>query len=47
MTIIRNNGGGRFLFEALPHYFPDGYLTEIEQLVWSFYYKELEDQRKK
>ena len=46
MIIIRNNGGGRFLSEALPDLFLEQGIGEIEQRVWAMYYEELEEIRK-
>jgi hypothetical protein len=37
---------GRFLFEARPDIFPEGYLTSTELSIWGLYYKEREDSRK-
>ena len=31
---------GRFLFEARPDLFPEGYLTKCEMAIWSEYYRE-------
>jgi len=30
---------GEFLFRVLPDEFPQGYLTDAESLLWSFYYE--------
>ena len=37
---------GRFLFEARPDVFPEGYLTETEIGVWGMYYAEREERQK-
>jgi hypothetical protein len=31
---------GRFLFEARPDLFPEGYLTTTELMLWSDFYRE-------
>jgi len=31
---------GEFLFRVLPDVFPQGYLTETEQLLWGFFYEQ-------
>jgi hypothetical protein len=31
---------GRFLFEARPDLFPEGYVTDTELLIWGEYYQE-------
>lgn len=31
---------GRFLFEARPDLFPEGYLTDTEMAIWGEYYNE-------
>ena len=39
---------GKFLFEARPEIFPEGYLTETEIAVWGEFYRERnESQRRK
>jgi hypothetical protein len=39
---------GKFLFEARPDIFPEGYLTETEIAIWGEYYRERnESQRRK
>jgi len=38
---------GRFLFEARPDLFPEGYLTTVEEIIWSLYYKERNNALKK
>jgi hypothetical protein len=38
--------GGRFLFEARPDVFPEGYLTDCELELWGFYYQELNDKHR-
>lgn len=41
-----SGGGQRFLYEARPDLFPQGFLTEDEMLLWSFYYNELDQMSK-
>lgn len=36
----------RFLFEARPDLFPEGYLTETETAVWGMWYAERAAQQK-
>jgi hypothetical protein len=38
---------GRFLFEARPDIFPEGYLTPTETAIWGMYYKERNEDRKR
>lgn len=40
MRLAELRGGGRYLFELLPHLFPYGYLTDIEMSLWARYYQE-------
>ena len=35
------NKSGRFLFEARPDLFPQGYLTDLEMEMWGEYYEGL------
>lgn len=30
---------GKPLFEMCPHIFPEGFLTDVEKLLWMHYYK--------
>lgn len=36
----------RFLFEARPDIFPEGYLTDCEMEIWSLYHSELAEKQK-
>lgn len=38
---------GRFLFEARPDVFPDGYLTPAETALWGLWYEERSRRQKK
>lgn len=38
---------GRFLFEARPDLFPEGYLTDIEMGLWGEYYRERNESSKR
>jgi hypothetical protein len=38
---------GRFLFEARPDLFPEGYVTDVEMQVWNFYYQERNEMAKR
>jgi len=31
---------GRFIFEARPDIFPEGYLTEVETELWGLFYED-------
>lgn len=37
----------RFLFEARPDLFPEGYLTETEMVIWGIYYRERNESQKR
>jgi len=30
----------KFLFEVMPTYFPEGYLTETEIILWELFYQQ-------
>ena len=38
MALLANQGGG-FLFEKLPHLFPEQCFTELEATLWALYYE--------
>ena len=35
----------KFLYEARPDIFPEGYLTYLEQQLWDLYYMEIKERR--
>lgn len=37
---------GRFLFEARPDLFPEGFLTQTEEAIWGMYYAERAERQK-
>jgi hypothetical protein len=45
--LILCDAKGRFLYEVLPEYFPDKFLTETEVELWALYFDEKEKRRKK
>lgn len=38
---------GRFMFEARPDLFPEGYLTETEIALWGEHYRERNEQQRR
>ncbi len=38
MWLIDLKGNGKFLFEVLPHHFPEGFLTENEIALWELHF---------
>ena len=45
MTLIELKGNNKFLYEVAPYYFPEGYLTETEVLLWELYYRDKQNKR--
>lgn len=37
---------GKFLYEARPDLFPEGYLTQLEVAIWNEYYRERNESMK-
>lgn len=37
---------GRFLYEVRPDLFPEGFLTPLEEVLWSMFYAEREARKK-
>ena len=42
-----SGGGQRFLYEARPDLFPQGFLTTDELELWGMYYQDLDQHRTK
>lgn len=40
MMLEELRGGGKYLYELLPAYFPQGYLTDLEMALWARFYTE-------
>jgi len=38
---------GKFLYETLPDYFPQGRLTQVEVVLWSRFFEQQEQRRKR
>lgn len=47
MMLIDIKQNGKFLYETMPHVFPEGFLTETETTLWSFFYKQKMENLKK
>jgi hypothetical protein len=43
----RGDGGQRFLFEAIPDIFPQGFMTDTERALWARFYNEQKERREK
>ena len=44
MTLCSMHGG--YLFQVLPHLFPEGYLTPLEMGLWGKFYEERSESHK-